>query len=106
MVVDAPRTPPARPPQQDPATVMKTFERVLFSITRTPLPSRSLSRSPTKQMFLTKETTLTNFTAWDVDERLQDLDTQFRQMKDVMNSTLTERKGLDEALELAKTRGE
>jgi kinesin family protein C1 len=57
-------------------------------------------------MFLTKETTLTNFTAWDVDERLQDLDTQFRQMKDVMNSTLTERKGLDEALELAKTRGE
>jgi kinesin family protein C1 len=56
-------------------------------------------------MFLTKETRLTNFTAWDVDERLQDLDTQFRQMKDVMNSTLTERKGLDEALELAKTRG-
>lgn len=105
MVVDAPRTPPARPPQQDPATVIKNFEHALFSVTRTPHPPRSLSRSPTKQMFLTKESRLTNFAAWDVDERLQDLDTQFRQMKDVMNSTLTERKGLDEALELAKTRG-
>lgn len=47
---------------------------------------------------------LTDFTAWDVDDRLQEVEAQFRALKDVMNSSLTDRKSQDEALELAKTR--
>lgn len=55
-------------------------------------------------MFLRKESTLTDFTAWDVDDRLHEVEAQFRALKDVMNSSLTDRKSQDEALELAKTR--
>lgn len=103
MVVDAPRTPPARP--HDPKTLLENLETAVMTAIKTPGP-RSPSKSPSKQQFLTKETsTLTSFTAWDVDERLHEVEAQFRAMKDVMNSTITDRKGLDEALELAKTRG-
>jgi kinesin family protein C1 len=103
VVVDAPRTPPARP--HDPKTLLENLETAVMTVIKTPGP-RSPSKSPSKQCFLTKETsTLTNFTAWDVDERLHEVEAQFRAMKDVMNSTITDRKGLDEALELAKTRG-
>ena len=34
------------------------------------------------------------------------MESQFKELKDMVNSTLTERKGQDSALELAKTRGE
>ncbi|KAK4211025.1 P-loop containing nucleoside triphosphate hydrolase protein [Rhypophila decipiens] len=42
--------------------------------------------------------------AWDVDERLHELDSQFKQMKEVMNVSLTDRKALEDAVDLAKTR--
>lgn len=33
------------------------------------------------------------------------MESQFKELKDMVNSTLSERKGQDSALELAKTRG-
>ncbi|KAJ9155951.1 Kinesin-like protein [Coniochaeta hoffmannii] len=48
--------------------------------------------------------TTTGSQSWDVDDRLHEVEAQFRALKDVMNSSLTDRKSQDEALELAKTR--
>lgn len=106
MAIDAPRTPPTLPLDGDAAmTAIKKYESLLHTVTRTPRPP-SPSKSPSKQLFLTKDTsTLTMFTAWDVDERLHELDSQFRTIKDAMDSTLSDRKGLEEALDLAKMRG-
>ncbi|KAM7218291.1 P-loop containing nucleoside triphosphate hydrolase protein [Rhypophila decipiens] len=81
--------------------IFNKFEDTLTAC-RTPSPSKPCS--PSKSPFLTKDTTLTNFTAWDVDERLHELDSQFKQMKEVMNVSLTDRKALEDAVDLAKTR--
>lgn len=62
------------------------------------------SPSPCKS-FLNKETNLTAYIAWDVDGRVVDMESQFKELKEMVNSTLSERKGQDDALELAKTRG-
>ncbi|KAI9896926.1 hypothetical protein N3K66_007948 [Trichothecium roseum] len=42
--------------------------------------------------------------AWDVDGRVGDMESQFKELKDMVNSTLTERKGHEDALEIQKTR--
>ncbi|WAO94828.1 Kinesin-like protein [Fusarium falciforme] len=42
--------------------------------------------------------------AWDVDGRVVDMESQFKELKEMVNTTLSERKGQDDALELAKTR--
>ncbi|KAM0429672.1 hypothetical protein ACHAPT_006278 [Fusarium lateritium] len=42
--------------------------------------------------------------AWDVDGRVVDMESQFKELKEMVNTTLSERKGHDDALELAKTR--
>ncbi|KAJ9134612.1 Kinesin-like protein [Pleurostoma richardsiae] len=42
--------------------------------------------------------------SWDVDERLYEVESQFKAMKEVMNVSLTDRKALEEVIELAKTR--
>ncbi|KAF4981882.1 hypothetical protein FZEAL_2402 [Fusarium zealandicum] len=42
--------------------------------------------------------------AWDVDGRVVDMESQFKELKEMVNTTLSERKGQDNALELAKTR--
>lgn len=96
--------PPRTPCRDNELRVMfSTIEKTL-SACHTPSPSKLCS--PSKSPFLTKETTtLTNFTAWDVDERLHELDSQFKQMKEVMNVSLTDRKALEDAVDLAKTRG-
>lgn len=96
--------PPATPCQEkDLQVIFNKFENTMTACqSPSPLKLCSPSRSP----FLTKETTtLTNFTAWDVDERLHELDSQFKQMKEVMNVSLTDRKALEDAVDLAKTRG-
>jgi len=84
---------------------LNTFDKFLKS-TIAASPQKSPSKqSPSKKLhFLRKESTLTDFTAWDVDDRLHEVEAQFRALKDVMNSSLTDRKSQDEALELAKTR--
>lgn len=72
---------------------VKTFT----SPTKSPCPSKS---------FLTKDSKLTSYVAWDVDGRVVDMESQFKELKEMVNTTLSERKGQDDALELAKTRGE
>ncbi|KAK2069441.1 hypothetical protein P8C59_004023 [Phyllachora maydis] len=42
--------------------------------------------------------------AWDIDSRLHGIENQFKVMKEAMDGTLTDRKALEEAVELAKTR--
>ncbi|KAJ2982812.1 hypothetical protein NQ176_g1127 [Zarea fungicola] len=41
---------------------------------------------------------------WDVDGRVGDMESQFKELKDMVNSTLSQKKGHDDALERAKTR--
>lgn len=83
---------------------LEQFETVLLTAVKTPA-SPTKSYSPAKPQFLTKESTLTGFTAWDVDERLHTVESQFSVLKEVMNSSLTNKKALEEAMDLAKTRG-
>ena len=66
----------------------------------------SPSKSPSTRKFLSKDSSLTDYVVWDVDGRVGDMETQFKELKDIVNSTLTQKKGHDDALELAKTRGE
>lgn len=107
-----PQQPPSTPvraavhPVEDVETAIKTYEKVLKSAVADSPKKKSPSKcSPSKKpCFLRKESTLTDFTAWDVDDRLHEVEAQFRALKDVMNSSLTDRKSQDEALELAKTR--
>jgi len=82
-------------------TVEKTVKKIVQSAGKSPTKC-----SPSKQQFLRKDSSLTDFKfkAWDVDDRLHEVEAQFRALKDVMNSSLTDRKSQDEALELAKTR--
>lgn len=60
--------------------------------------------SPSKS-FLSKDSNLTSYVAWDVDGRVVDMESQFKELKEMVNTTLSERKGHDDALELAKKRG-
>ncbi|ROV93085.1 hypothetical protein VSDG_07354 [Cytospora chrysosperma] len=41
---------------------------------------------------------------WDVDERLVDMESQFKALKEVMNVSLTDKKAMEEVIEMAKTR--
>jgi hypothetical protein len=84
---------------------MNTFEKMLTrAVAASPQKSPSKCSPSKKPSFLRKDSMLTDFTAWDVDDRLHEVEAQFRALKDVMNSSLTDRKSQDEALELAKTR--
>lgn len=65
----------------------------------------SPTKSPSPHKFLRKDSNLAAFAAWDVDGRVDSMESQFRELKDMVNTTLVERKGHENALELAKTRG-
>ena len=65
----------------------------------------SPSKSPSPQKFLTKYSNVTDYLVWDVDGRVGDMESQFKELKDMVNSSLTQKKGHDDAFELAKTRG-
>ncbi|SPQ21317.1 3ccc3bec-0e3b-46dc-847a-91cf48cb2b79 [Thermothielavioides terrestris] len=67
-------------------------------------PSPTKSCSPTKSSFLTKDSSLTNFAGWDVDGRLSEFESQFKIMKEAFEGTMTDRKALEEAIDLAKNR--
>lgn len=96
-----PRTPARKP---DIVAEMKKFETIMRSARQTP-GSPFKSSSPTKVSFLTKDSNTKSFTGWDVDERLHGIESQFKVMKEAMNVSLTDRKTLEDAVDLAKTRG-
>lgn len=112
---DGSQTTPSRvssqPPPETPShtvqeaqNALNTFEQQLASVSKTP-GSPLKSSSPTKRTFLTKESNIRGFAAWDVDERLHEVEAQFKAMKEVMNGSLGDRKALEEVIDLAKTRG-
>ena len=62
--------------------------------------------SPSKSPFLTKHSNVTGHLAWDYDRREDTMESQFKELKDIVNETMTERRGYEDALGLAKSRGE
>jgi kinesin family protein C1 len=69
------------------------------------LKSPYKSASSRTKYFLTKESNVTNFAGWDVDGRLDQFESQFKVMKEAFEGTMTDRKALEEAIDLAKNRG-
>jgi kinesin family protein C1 len=67
--------------------------------------SPTKSSSPTKLLFLSKDSNLTSYTGWDVDGRLNEFESQFKVMKEAFEGTVTDRKAMEEAIDLAKNRG-
>ncbi|KAK4157526.1 P-loop containing nucleoside triphosphate hydrolase protein [Chaetomidium leptoderma] len=78
------------------STLLRSCSKKLFS------PPKSCS--PTKLSFLTKDSNVTSFTGWDVDGRLNEFESQFKVMKEAFEGTMTDRKTLEEAIDLAKNR--
>ncbi|KAJ6780306.1 hypothetical protein PWT90_10574 [Aphanocladium album] len=78
------------------------------STIRTPA-ARSKSQAPRpktshgqRDVDLFDQTTVTN--VWDVDGRVGDMESQFKELREMVNDSLTQKRGHDDALELAKTR--
>jgi len=65
----------------------------------------TLSPSKSSAPFLTKDSDIRNFTGWDVDERLHQVESQFKAIKEVMDGSLTDRKRLEEVMDITKARG-
>ena len=101
---DAAAPPPKTPTcARDVQKEMEKLGSVLSTAKKTPRsPAKS---SPCKQPYLTKESNVTGFPAFDMDERLHQVESQFKVMKEAMDTSLTDRKTLEEAVDLAKTRG-
>ncbi|KAF9872053.1 kinesin family protein [Colletotrichum karsti] len=81
---------------------MNELEDAILSIKASRSPARS--PSPNKLMFLTKDSNLTQFAAWDVEGRLGELDSQFKKVQDSMNSMITDKELMDERVAMFKKR--
>ncbi|KAI7925651.1 carboxy-terminal kinesin 2 [Pyricularia oryzae] len=62
--------------------------------------SPSKSRAP----FLTKDSNIRAYTGWDVDERLQKVESQWQEMQSVMKETVSEKKSMEHEIESANKR--
>lgn len=71
----------------------------------TPASARYPKFSPLKTSFLSKESNLPAFVAWDVRGRLEDVEAMYSALKDTMSGTTLERNGLEESVAKFKTRG-
>lgn len=96
---------PSTPPRStDMEAHLGKVETAIKSLRKHPF-SPFKSCSPSKSAFLTKDSNLTSYTGFDVAGRLDEVESQFKQMKEAMNVSLTDRKVLEDAVDLAKTRG-
>ena len=68
-------------------------------------PCKSFKSSPHKVPYLTKDSNLPSFIAWDVHGRLEDMEAMYSELKDKFSGTNIERNGLEEAIALFKARG-
>ncbi|TLD11304.1 hypothetical protein PgNI_06481 [Pyricularia grisea] len=64
------------------------------------ISSPSKSRAP----FLTKNSNIRAYTGWDVDERLQKVESQWQEMQSVMKETVSEKKVMEHEIESATKR--
>ncbi|KAI1001593.1 Kinesin-like protein [Podosphaera aphanis] len=69
---------------------------------RTPL--KVLKNSLLKTPFLTKDSNLSGFTEWDVQDRLQNMEAQFEEMRETMKGASLDKKSLEENIEAMKSR--
>lgn len=100
-IVPLPKTPHSA---RDALRVLHSFEDALLASTRKYAQSPTKSPSRVRQ-FLTKDSNTRAFTAWDMDERLIEVEAQFKQMKEVMNVSLKDKTHMEEVIEMAKARG-
>lgn len=99
--VSAPKTPPHS--AKHALRVLDSFENTL--LTSTKKYTQSPTKSPSKAQFLTKDSNIRAFTAWDMDLRLVEVEAQFKQMKEVMNISLKDKTHMEEVIDMAKARG-
>lgn len=99
--------PPTTPRSHSTQEVQQMFENFGVSLlASTRKYTGSPFKSPSKvRSFLTKDSNTRAFTAWDMDERLIEVEAQFKAMKEVMNVSLSDKKAMEEVIEMAKTRG-
>lgn len=90
----APKTPSHIP------VLSKVEARNLTPVT----PCRAINHSPTKTPFLSKDSNITAFTAWDVDARIDKMESMYSELKNTMSDTSLQRKTLEEAQEVYKSR--
>lgn len=83
---------------------MERLEETIMTIKETRSPARS--PSPNRLPFLTKDSNLTQFIAWDVEGRVAELDSQFKQVKESMNVMLSDKELMDERVDMYKKRSE
>jgi len=69
-------------------------------------PRRTPKPSPQKTPFLTKDSNVPGFTAWDVDVRIERMEGMFSEMQNKVTNTSLERSVLEEAIALYKERSE
>ena len=73
-------------------------------------PCRSSRKSPSKSSlrssFLTKDSNTVGFTAWDVDNRLQKMESRFAEMQNALEGTVTDRHDLEKEQALLRQKGE
>lgn len=95
---------PVVPKTPTPKEMMQQLARVdsTYRAARTPL----MSPSPTKASFLTKESNLHNFVAWDVDERLGNFESEFKAMKEMINNSISGQKSLEDDVAAVRQKGE
>ncbi|PVH78112.1 kinesin-domain-containing protein [Cadophora sp. DSE1049] len=67
-------------------------------------PRRTPKHSPQKTPFLTKDSNVPGFTAWDVDVRIERMEGMFSEMQNKVTNTSLERSVLEEAIALYKER--
>jgi kinesin family protein C1 len=73
-------------------------------ITTPATPCRTPKTSPSKHYFLSKTSNITGFTAWDVDGRVQHMETIFGKVLEHFSGTNSERDHLEDAVSLYKSR--
>jgi kinesin family member C1 len=69
-------------------------------------PRRTPRPSPQKTPYLTKDSNIPVFTAWDVHGRLEDMEAMYSELKQTLNGTSLERNGLEEAVAVYKARSQ
>ena len=67
-------------------------------------PRKNPLLSPNKTPYLSKDSNITAFTAWDVRGRLEDMEAMYSELKDTLSGTSMERNGLEEAVAVYKAR--
>lgn len=84
--------------------LMERLEETIIAIKDSRSPARS--PSPSRLHFLTKDSNLTQFVGWDVEGRVAELDSQFKQVKESMTVMLSDKELMDERVEMYKKRSE